>query len=117
MGGLQLSSAGTERGRNEEKWKESWNRAADWLRPALSFIRNYCSCIGNPARNLAGDGLDRISKNSQIPDLLEPKSGTTLNKQTTLRMGCDCGFGQSLQTEIWRSGSPTPRKGKTEGQR
>jgi len=29
---------GTERekrGRKEEKWKESWNRAADWLRPAL----------------------------------------------------------------------------------
>jgi len=24
-----------KRGSKEEKWKESWNRAADWLRPAL----------------------------------------------------------------------------------
>jgi len=22
-------------GRKEEKWEESWNRAADWLKPAL----------------------------------------------------------------------------------
>jgi len=27
-----------KRGRKEEKWKESWNRAADWLRPALGAL-------------------------------------------------------------------------------
>ena len=39
MGGIgRKGEPGTERekrGRKEEKWKESWNRAAEWLRPAL----------------------------------------------------------------------------------
>jgi len=34
----------------------------------------------NPARNLAVDGLGRISENGRIPDFPEPKCGTTLIK-------------------------------------
>jgi len=45
-GGRQKGGRGTERGRDDENRKkrgeESWNRAADWLRPALGEV-----CCGN----------------------------------------------------------------------
>jgi len=40
--------SGTERekGQKGKKWKESWNRAADWLRPALTvFGKSTCSAV------------------------------------------------------------------------
>jgi len=44
-GGKRKGGRGTERGEDEEKRKkggeESWNRAADWLRPALVSV--FCA--------------------------------------------------------------------------
>jgi len=44
-GRTEKEGRGTER-RNEEKRKmggaESWNRAAEWLRPALIYFRGHC---------------------------------------------------------------------------
>ena len=39
-----------KRGKKEEKWKESWNGAADWLRPALvalQIFEQYCAKARN----------------------------------------------------------------------
>ena len=49
-----------KRGRKEKKWKESWNRAADWLRPALNMccrrmLRVYCSRELEARQNINAD--------------------------------------------------------------
>jgi len=38
-----------KRGRKEKRWEESWNRAADWLRPALT---DGVGCFDIIRRNL-----------------------------------------------------------------
>jgi len=51
----------------------------------------------NPARNLTGAGLGRISENGQISNLPEPKSGTT---HINIRVGAQSTLGGGFNEDI-----------------